>query len=166
MDFLIPLFLLAILLFVLAFVTNRRFGILGLALFAGSYLAHSWTGVALPFVQQTGVDFSQFGVSTDVLIGIILTIVPSIILLVNSPKYSGKWARVVGALAYAVLSCILLVPVLKNAFTLASAQSIVAFITTNYTVLVTAGLIASIGDLFLSKVRKPSKEKHSKHGRH
>lgn len=169
MNMLIVLAVIAVLLFLLGFITKRRFGVLGLTLFAGSYLAHTWTGAAIPLIEKTGVNLSSLDLSPATLIAALFTIAPSLILLANSPQYHSKWAKIIGAFAYAVLAVILLVPVLNNVdFANAQNQSLIDFVTKNYTMLVTAGLIAAIIDLFLSRSHK----KHSKqsvdkkHGEH
>ena len=162
MNFLLVLAIIAVLLFFLAFITKRRFGILGLALFAGSYLAHTWTSSATPLIEKTGVSLDSLGVPTSAIVGALLTLLPALILLANSPKYSGKWAKVIGSLAFPVLAVILLVPVLQTAFASdATSDTLNSFIVDNYTILMTIGLVGAIIDLFLSRPHHKHAKKHA-----
>ena len=162
MNILLVLTILAILLFVLSFLTRRRFGILGLALFAGSYLAHTWTGAATPFIEKVGLDLTRLGVPTSIFVGALLTLLPAIILLANSPKYKGKEAKFFGSLGFTALAIILLVPMLKPAFIGDStSDNLDTFIVANYSILITIGLIASIVDLFLSHNARRLSRKHT-----
>lgn len=155
----------AVLLFLLAFATKRRFGILGLALFSGSFLAQSWSGVATSYVEQTGINFSALWLPASALVAALLTILPALILLANSPKYHGKWVNVFGALGFSILAVILLVPILATAFAVEpGSQSIISFFQTNVTLLVTVGIICAIVDLLLSRSsHKPKKGREAKH---
>lgn len=154
----------AIILFILAFVTKRRFGILGLALFAGSYLAHTWTGAAAPVIEKSGIDFSSLGVPAATIVAVLLTIVPALILLANSPKYSGKWGKFIGSAAFVALAVVLVAPVVRSAFADSAVDAYLDTVVANYSLLVTAGLIAAVVDLFLSRPhRKPGKSHDLKH---
>lgn len=152
--------IIAALLFVLAFITNRRFGILGLALFAGSYLGHTWTGATMPLIEKAGLNLSSLGVTPTVMITAVFTILPSVILLANSPKYHGRRAKFFGSLGYSLLAVVLLLPLFDDPFlSPEQAQMTVSFVKQNYALLVTIGLVGAIVDLFLSRSKKHHNEK-------
>lgn len=153
----------AILLFVLALITKRRFGILGLGLFAGSYLAHTWTGATVPVIEKSGIDFAALGVPAATIVAVVLTILPALFLLANSPKYSGKWANYVGAAAFAALAIVLTTPVVRSAFASSAVDAYLDTVVAQYSILVTVGLIGAVVDLFLSRGHKSHSKKHLEH---
>lgn len=151
MTFTIAIAAIILVLFVLAFVTRRRFGVIALALLAGSYLAQTWAGHITPYVVQSGINLSSLGVPIIVAVTVVITLLPALILLVNSPKYHGKWQRAIAALAFGLLAGVLLVPTLFSV--LPSDQlgrTIDTFVSRNRTLLITAATILAIIDLFLS----------------
>src|SRR5688572_28171944 len=90
------------LLFVMGFVTRRRFGVLGLALAAGSLLSANWSGTLTPFIEQQG--FVLIAPPLAVVVQVALVLLPPLILLFSGPTYLGLWPRVFGALGFAVLA--------------------------------------------------------------
>ena len=154
MSFTITIVGIAAILFALGFITKRRFGILGLALLSGSYLAGAWAGTIVPYVEKTDLNLSSLGVPALALVTVLITLLPALVLLANSPKYRGKWAKVLGSLAFGLLAGVLLTSTLASVLPLDPiGHTIDTFVIHNYTLLVTAGIVLSIVDLFLSRSR-------------
>lgn len=147
----------------LAFLTGRRFGILGLALLAGSYLANEWAAALTPAVEKAGVTI--VAPPLEVVVAIVLTLLPCLLLFISSPIYHGKRARVIGALLFAVFTIVLLIRPLDDALVIDGPGLVVfEFITNNYALLVTVGLVLAIGDLFLARPHKKHRKADS--GKH
>lgn len=114
---------LAVALFVLAFVTKRRFGVLGLALCAGVVLSKSLSSDVAPILTQNGIEL--VAVSSNALAACLLILMPSLLLLFRGPKYSKRFPAIVGALAYGVLAALLvLAPLSGSLVTDASSREI------------------------------------------
>ncbi len=98
---LIVIVVVALALFGLAFVTKRRFGVLGLALAAGVVLAQSATSYVSDFLQQQAIPVAPL--TYDGTATILLILLPALVLLVGGPTYSSKKAAIIGALGFALL---------------------------------------------------------------
>lgn len=139
-------------LFLLAFITGRRFGALGLALAAGVLLAQ----FAAPLAAEPLSQFDQyFGDFTSLQVSqMLLTIVPSLILLVAGPKYHNKLGRLIGSLLYAAMAALLLLPylVINN--------DVVAKIADFQGGFIALGIVLAIVDMMFTHTKKitpPSK---------
>lgn len=94
-------------LFMAAYVSKRRFGVLGLALAAGYVLSAMWTNLLTHQFTKTGIDLGVLSPAT--LMTLLITILPSVLLLFGGPVYRTKKSRLVGSLLYAalaVMSCL------------------------------------------------------------
>lgn len=139
-------------LFVLAYTTKRRFGVLGLALLAGSYLAATWTDTVTPAVEQAGLVVAAPPLTTIVAFG--LTLLPALVLFINSPVYHAKRSKLIGSIIFSLFAVVLLIQPLGNALIIdGTAQTVFSWVEANYALLVTGGLVAAIADLFLAKTK-------------
>lgn len=144
-------------LFLVAYVTKRRFGVLGLALTAGAMLSQLWAKDATPYVREAGLVLVSPPLET--VVAAVLVLLPAIILLFSGPKYDKGTLRIVGAAAFAVLaSAFLLVP-LGNALVMpADSQQVFDFLVTYRVWIVTAGIGFAVVDLLLATNRRGKKE--------
>ncbi len=134
------------LLFGLAFLTKRRFGVLGLALAAGAMLSDLWAQALTPVIEQTGVMVERPPLATLVAIGLVL--LPAIVLLFSGPSYRDMHLRVTGAVCFAVLAIALLVEPLGSALVLTGESKLVYdFFVNNRVYIVTAGLVLALLDV-------------------
>lgn len=170
MNALIVFVVILAIMFVIAFITKRRFGVLALALFAGSYLAQTWTATTAPFFAPIEPSLAGVGLTAESLAQIVIALLPSFVLLLSGPTYHSKWPRIIGASGYTLLGAVLLTPLLSPLIgdaDVEAATSITVLIMSNYTLLVTIGLTTAIVDLFLAHSRKSSPDKkHHKHAKH
>lgn len=102
-----------IILFGLAFVTRRRFGVLGLALAAGVVLAQNATKYVSDFFEQNNILVTPLSYDSAATVCIIL--LPAIILLIGGPVYHSKKAALVGAFGFALLGTLFLLGPLTTA---------------------------------------------------
>lgn len=92
-------------LFFLAFITKRRFGVLGLGLTAGALLAQSLSGSSSNLIDAQNLSIP--GLSSEGIAAITLTLLPSLVLLLGGPRYTRRLPAMLGAAAYAALGTVL-----------------------------------------------------------
>ena len=146
-----------VVLFLVAYVTKRRFGVLGLALTAGAMLSQLWAKDVTPYVRDAGLVLVS--PPLEAVVAATLVLLPAVVLLFSGPKYEKGTLRIVGAAAFAVLaSAFLLVP-LGNALVMpADSQQVFDFLTTHRVWIVTVGIIFAIVDLLMATNHKAKKE--------
>lgn len=157
MTFLVILLLLAASLFVIAFLTKRRFGVLGLALAAGAMLSSLWVADLTPVVAQAGLVLVKPPLESVVAAALIL--LPALLLLTSGLSYHSAMQRFIGALLFAVLATTLLLEPLGSALIIeGQGESVYDFLTTYHATIVTACLVVAIIDVIIAKAPKiPSK---------
>lgn len=149
-----------LLLFGLAYATKRRFGVLGLALAAGSMLSELWADKLTPLVAEAGVIVERPPLLT--LVSVTLVLLPAILLLFSGPSYRGTPMRLLGAFLFAVLAFALLIEPLGSALVLqGEGKQVYDILSDNRVYIVTAGLILALFDLLGTHTARRS---HS--GRH
>ena len=92
----------AAVLFVLAYATKRRFGVLGLGLAAGYVVSQLWQNDIPSAVQAIGVDLGT--VPLETVVTLVVLLLPSLVLLFGGPVYKTKRGRFIGALLYVVVA--------------------------------------------------------------
>jgi len=133
-------------LFVLAFLTKRRFGVLGLALAAGAMLSSLWAETLTPIIAQTGLVVDRPPLIT--LVSVALVLLPAVLLLFSGPSYRDMPMRLAGALCFAALALALLVEPLGSALVLTGdSKTVYDFFVANRVYIVTSGLILALFDL-------------------
>lgn len=90
-----------LILFSLAFITKRRFGVLGLSLAAGVVLAQNATSHVASLYQDYQIAVAPLSFSTAATITLI--ILPALILLASGPTYSNRRSAFVGSIGFALL---------------------------------------------------------------
>lgn len=153
---------LAIVLFGCAFFSKRRFGLLGLALTAGATLSTIWE-------HEAGLVLSGFGLlpqgplaSAITLSSVVL--LPAVLLLFHGYTYKNTIGRVVGSLLFTILALAFLVGPIGYALVLEGAGAeVYRVFTDNKDLIISAGVVLAIFDLFLTKPAPrldKSKKKH------
>lgn len=116
MEVAILICLVAIVLFVAAFVTKRRFGVLGLALAAGYVLSQLWREQIPQLVDMVGVESDAISPVTLATLSVI--VLPSAVLFFGGPVCRTKRGRLVGSLLYAVLAVVFSLEALEHTLVL------------------------------------------------
>ena len=151
-----------IVLFAAAFITKRRFGVLGLALAAGTLMSELWTNELTPIVAEAGI-FNSTVPPLSSIVAAALVLLPAGLLLLSGPVYRTVRPRIVGSLAFAVLALTLLLEPMGMSLALEGvSRQVYDLITNNRTGIITAGLVFALIDILLTKTPKPPKDK-SKH---
>jgi hypothetical protein len=154
----ITLIIIALLLFSLAFVTKRRWGLLGLALVAGSIISASWSSYVTTALQTQGIKL--LSPPLNVVVAVCLIILPALILLFVGPKYHKKWQRVTGSLLFAALATLLIaIAIFREAPNLMADSQVGALATQAYPLIIVVGVIVAIVDTVMA--HWPQKGRHS-----
>lgn len=159
MDMAFILLIIIGLLFATAYFTKRRFGVLGLALCAGSLLSVMWTAEAAELIRGTGLQLVTPPLETVVAVSLVL--LPALLLLFSGPSYNKLWQRVVGASAFALLAtALLLVPLGDKLILDDTTQEYYETLVDNRNVIITAAVAYALFDILTLKTpKKKDKEK-------
>jgi hypothetical protein len=157
MSFLIIFLIVIGLLFALAFLTKRRFGVLGLALAAGAMMSTLWVGDLTPIIAKAGIILVAPPLESVVAAALILA--PAILLLFSGPTHKKMSQRIIGAAAFAVLATALLLQPLGSALIIdATAKPVYDFFVQYRAAIITVCLAFAVFDLLLTRSPKSHKE--------
>lgn len=160
---LVIIFAIALALFGLAFVTKRRFGVLGLGLAAGTILAQGWGREVAQWLQGSHVPVQPLSHFTAA--SVLLILLPPLLLLIGGPKYNERKYAIIGAVCFGLLGTMLLLgPLTTDLPTLdTNIRSVLVFIARWQNVLIAVGIALAIIDTLLTHGPKFPGRKHSKH---
>lgn len=139
----------AVLLFVAAFITRRRFGLLGLALAAGSLLSGIWGYDAGLIASGLGI---PTGSLTTAIILAIIVLLPASVLLFHGSTYKTLIGRIVGSALFTLLaSAFLIEPLGHVLMPQGMGADVYNWLSQNRMTIIGGGLIIAVVDLFLTK---------------
>ncbi len=150
----------AVVLFLGAFFSKRRFGLLGLALTAGATLSTIWDEYANMLVAALG----QFpkGPTTEAIVLSLLVLLPAILLLFHGYTYKSLVPRLVGSALFAVLAVAFLVVPIGHAIPLeGESAALYKTLLSHKDLIVSVGVSLAVADLFFTKPA-PKHERSSK----
>ena len=149
---------LALILFTLAFVSKRRFGLLGLALTAGATLSTMWSYDAGLVISSTGL--VPDGPMTNAVALSLVVLLPAIVLLFHGYKYKDVFSRIIGSLFFTVLALAFLVEPIGFALPLEGTSAYLYNQALSYKdIVISVGVILAVVDLFFTKpAHKAEKE--------
>lgn len=160
MEIIIICIVIAIVLFVGAFITKRRFGLLGLALAAGSLLSGIW-GYDI-VLAANGFGVPNTPLSTAIVMAVIVML-PAVVLLFHGYSYKNHIARVFGAAMFTILALAFLIDPLGHILMpVGFGADVYNWLVDHKTLIIGSGLILAVLDLFLTKPAGLN-EKKSKH---
>ncbi len=149
-----------IILFLVAFASKRRFGMLGLALAAGSVLSTLCADDLTVIVREFGAVL--LSPPLGAVISAVLMLLPATILLMAGPKYKAVTHRTVGSLLFAVLGTALLLEPLGQALILQGPGRVLFNVTTLYQeYIISIGIFLAVIDLLIT--RSPNRHRDAKH---
>ncbi len=160
MSVIIICLIIAVAVFAAAFITKRRFGLLGLALAAGSILSGIWA-------YDAGLEASAFGAPSNPLttafVSCFIILLPAGILLFHGDKYKTIVGRIIGAILFTLLAVAFMIEPLSSAIAPQGfGSNVFIWLVNNSKTIIGAGLVVAIIDLFLTKSPHFPK-KHHKH---
>lgn len=152
----------ALLLFAGAFISKRRFGLLGLALTAGATLSTIWTYDAGLVVSSLGL--LPEGVITQAVTQSLVVLLPALLLLFHGYSYKKLVSRIIGSLLFTALAIAFLIEPIGYALPLDGAGvAVYNALKDNKEIIISIGVILSVVDLFFTKpaiVHEKTKKKH------
>ena len=149
MEVILICIIIAIGLFASSYMHKRRFGLLGLALAAGSILIGIWG-------YNVGLVASAFGIPsgpmTSAIILAVIIMLPAIVLLFHGYTYNTMVGRVIGASLFTLLALAFLIEPLGHILMPQGfGADVYNWLTNNRTGIIGVGLVFAIVDLFLTK---------------
>lgn len=142
-----------ILLFVLAYWTRRRFGVLGLALCAGALLSNMWGEQITPYIQKAGLVIVSPPLTS--VVEALLILLPAVVLLFSGPTYSKKYQRIIGAAFFALLAAAFLLAPLGNSLSLDEMGTFYYnLLADNKAIIITAAIAYALFDIVTLKTPK------------
>jgi len=159
---LLILVVLALSLFTLAFLTKRRYGVLGLGLTAGLVLSQELSKELAGVM--TASDFPVEPLTFQSAASMILILAPALALLFAGPKYQDHKLAIAGSVMFAVYGTLLLFGPLTMSLPITdpSVQPTIDWIAKNSSIIISIGVIAAVADLMHSHAKIPL----SKKGKH
>lgn len=158
MNVIIIFAVLAVVLFLVAFWSRRRYGLLGLALTAGATLSSIWNYDAGLVVSSIGLVPS--GPLTNAITLSLLVLLPAIILLFHGYTYKENAARVIGSLLFMILALAFLVEPLGFALPLeGTANDVYKWLLQWREVIISIGVVLAVIDLFFTRPAKNDRDK-------
>lgn len=137
-------------LFTVAYISKRRFGLLGLALTAGATLSTIWDQNTELIVSMTGL--IPAGPITEAVTLSILVLLPAVLLLFHGYTYKSKHARIIGSLLFAAFALVLLVVPIGHTVPLDGASAdLYTWVLAHDELLISVGIILAVVDLFFTK---------------
>ena len=141
-------------LFALALLFPKRFGLLGLALAAGTLLADQ----TFVWLEDFFMLFKQYlgGIEPTQAVAILLTLLPSLIILFSGQKkYHTKKGRIVGAILYTVMAGFAFLPFVIGSMDVSNEVRDV--IMTSHTTTIIIGIVVAIVDLVVPHINPDKK---------
>lgn len=160
MNAVLILIVIILALFAAAFLSKRRFGLLGLGLTAGAVVAPLWGENAGYVVSATGL--VPEGPIINVIAIALITLVPAILFMFHGYSYKGMFGRVVGSLLFTTLAVALLIEPLSTILSISGPiGAVYQWFVTNHTLVISAGIVFAIVDTLTAKaVHKKVEKKH------
>jgi hypothetical protein len=153
---------LAVVLFAGAFISKRRFGLLGLALTAGATLSSIWSYNAGLVVSATGL--VPEGVITQAVAQSAVVLLPAILLLFHGYSYKNVVSRIVGSFLFTILALAFLVDPIRYALPLEGlGATVYSYLTQYKDIIISAGVILAVVDLFFTKPAHLAEKARKKH---
>lgn len=138
------------LLFAASMLAGRRYGLLGLALAAGSILSSLWSYDAQLVVST--ISFIHNGPVTTAVTLSLLVLLPAIVLMFHGFKHKNIASRIVGSVVFALLGAAFLVdplgPVLPSQVV---GFDVYGLMVRYKSVIISVGLVLAVVDLFFIK---------------
>lgn len=151
----------ALALFSLAFVSGRRFGVLGLALAAGALLAQQMAKDVSQIIDQYGIPVEPLSAVSAA--STLLTLLPALILLMSGPAYKKRDRAIIGAVEFAIMAMLLIIAPLTNSLPPDQLmQPILAWITQYSSILLAVAVGLAVADAWMIHVLPSSEDSKKK----
>ena len=136
-------------LFVVSYLTKRRFGVLGLALAAGAVISQYWANTLTPLIRDQGIQVINPPLANVVAAALVL--LPPVLLLFSGPTYKQKIQRIIGSILFALLAVAFLLDALGGSLQLdKTGLSVYEFVDRFKPTIIVIGLAAAIADVLMT----------------
>lgn len=144
-------------LFLTAYFTKRRYGVLGLALCAGYILSTMWADDVTPLVREAGINLLAPPLVN--VVGVCLILLPAVLLFFSGPTYSKRLPRIIGAAAFALLATSFIIGMFGTGLNLSGdSKQVYEFLVDNRNYIITATIAYAIFDILTIKTPKKKEE--------
>ncbi len=155
----ITLLIIAVIFFAVGYIAKRRFGLLGLALIAGSIVSANWSDYVAFTLQFQGVKL--LSPPLNVVTAVALLVLPAFFLLFVGPKYHKKWQKIAGSVLFSMLGTLLVATAIAReaapSLIMPDSQSWAA-IAQAYPLIIAAGVALAVGDTVMAHLPKKGKK--------
>ena len=155
------LILLAIVLalFVGAFLSKRRFGVLGLGLAAGAIISPIWGDTAGFVVSSTGV--VNEGPLVNAIALSLLILLPAVLFMFHGYTYKHIFGRIIGSFLFTLLAVAFLAgPIATTLLLTGPVGNVYNWVVSNHKLIVSIGVALAVADFLISKTAHKSDKKH------
>lgn len=144
-----------------AYLTKRRFGVLGLALAGGFVLAGLWGATGGLLFAAEGIRIGALAPETFAII--VITLLPACVLLLHGPRYHSSLSRLVASILFTLLALALVInPIRPLLMGSGTGLTIYAHIMQFRELIISGGLVSAFADIFFMKASSHAKAE-SKH---
>lgn len=127
----------------LAYLSRRRFGVLGLSLAAGALISRAWSDQLLGLLERTDVSLASLSMASVVSIGLVL--LPAVVLLFSGPAYHSKRSRAIGAVLFATLAATLVAEPISSMLVLDTlSRTVFDYLAIYQNYIITAGVALAV----------------------
>lgn len=127
----------------LAYVSKRRFGVLGLALAAGALISRAWSDQLLGLLERADVTLASLSMTG--VVSICLVLLPAAVLLFSGPAYQNKRGRVVGAILFATLATTLVAEPISSMLVLDTlGRTVFDYLAIYHNYIITVGVVLAV----------------------
>ncbi|NLA43095.1 hypothetical protein GX865_02995 [Candidatus Saccharibacteria bacterium] len=152
MNVIVILVIYAVLLFLLAFFSKRRFGVLGLALAAGYVLQRLWESEFPAWAANLSF-LGDWVISPLTVVSLLVLLTPSLLLIFGGPVYKGLLGRILGSLLYSLLAVLFGIGALSGLMDLSgSSRQFFDVVMLNRDYILTGALIVAVIDVMHSRL--------------
>lgn len=146
-------------LFISAFLSKRRFGVLGLGLTAGATISSIWSVNAGFVVSLTG--FVQEGPIVNAIAQSALILIPAVLFMFHGYTYKHSFGRVLGSLLFTLLAAAFLVGPIGATLTLTGPVSgVYRWLVSNRELILGIGVAFVVVDFLFAKTVHKSEKRH------
>lgn len=159
MNVVIILAVLMLALFAGAFVSKRRFGVLGLGLAAGAIISPIWGDTVGFLVSGTGLVTE--GPLVNAIALSVLILIPAVLFMFHGYTYKHMFGRVIGSLLLTLLAAGFLIGPIGSVLTLTGpAGNVYQWVVSHHELIVSVGVVFAVVDFLLSKTAHQSEKRH------
>ena len=151
------LIIIAVVFFILAYFSKRKYGLPALALVGGSVISTYWSAYVTISLKMAGIVLVSPPLEVVVAVGIVL--LPGLIMLTVGPTYSKKYQRIASSLFLAVVAGTFSFIAITNAAPeLIKNDTLTQQVKSLQSIIIVVAIVAAIADSFFHHMPRKSKK--------